>query len=49
MILFSDGGTPDGYHNMDGYSGHTYKWLKKDGTFVYTQLHLQKNGGCKVR
>ncbi|KDR65378.1 hypothetical protein GALMADRAFT_148747 [Galerina marginata CBS 339.88] len=47
MILFSDGGTPDGFHNMNGYSGHTYKWLKKDGTFVYTQLKLSADGGCK--
>ncbi|KDR70275.1 hypothetical protein GALMADRAFT_255177 [Galerina marginata CBS 339.88] len=48
MILFSDRGTPDGYHNMHGYSGHTYKWLKDDGSFVYTQLHLRADGGFKT-
>ncbi|KAI5292778.1 peroxisomal catalase A, partial [Ascosphaera atra] len=35
MTLFSDRGTPYSYRNMHGYSGHTYKWLKPDGTFNY--------------
>jgi len=48
MILFSDRGTPDGYHNMHGYSGHTFKWLKDDGSFVYTQVHLRADKGFKV-
>jgi catalase len=48
MILFSDRGTPDGYHQMHGYSGHTFKWLKDDGSFVYTQLHLRVDGGFKT-
>lgn len=48
MILFSDRGTPDGYHNMHGYSGHTFKLVKDDGSFVYTQIHLIADGGFKV-
>ncbi|KIK63896.1 hypothetical protein GYMLUDRAFT_161842 [Collybiopsis luxurians FD-317 M1] len=48
MILFSDRGTPNGYHNMHGYSGHTFKWFKADGSFVYTQLHVRANGGFKT-
>jgi len=48
MILFSDRGTPDGYHNMHGYSGHTYKLVKADGSFVYTQIHLIADGGFKT-
>jgi len=48
MILFSDRGTPDGYFNQHGYSGHTFKWLKDDGTFVYTQVHLRADGGFKT-
>ncbi|KAH9475937.1 Peroxisomal catalase [Psilocybe cubensis] len=48
MILFSDRGTPDGYHNMHGYSGHTFKWLKDDGTFVYTQVHVRADKGFKT-
>ncbi|KAI0719897.1 catalase [Fomitopsis betulina] len=47
MILFSDRGHPDGYHNMHGYSGHTYKFVNKDGSFHYVQIHLLKDGGAK--
>lgn len=49
MILFSDRGTPDGYHQQHGYSGHTFKWIKDDGSFVYVQVHLRADGGFKVR
>ncbi|KAJ7182598.1 catalase [Mycena crocata] len=48
MILFSDRGTPDGFHRQHGYSGHTFKWFKKDGSFVYTQVHLRVEGGFKT-
>jgi len=48
MILFSDRGTPDGYHQMHGYSGHTFKWLKADGSFVYVQTHVRADGGFKT-
>ena len=47
MILFSDRGHPDGYHNMHGYSGHTYKFVNKDGKFHYVQIHVIKDGGAK--
>jgi catalase len=47
-ILFSDRGTPDGYHNMHGYSGHTYKLVKDDGSWVYTQIHIRADGGFKT-
>ncbi|KAF9219293.1 catalase [Gyrodon lividus] len=48
VILFSDRGTPDGFHNMHGYSGHTYKLVKDDGSWVYTQIHLIADGGFKT-
>ncbi|KZP13984.1 catalase [Athelia psychrophila] len=48
MILFSDRGTPDGFHNMHGYSGHAFKWVKDDGSFVYAQVHLRAEGGFKT-
>ncbi|KAF8581177.1 catalase [Ramaria rubella] len=48
MILFSDRGTPDGYFREHGYSGHTYKWVKEDGSFVYTQIHVRADGGFKT-
>ncbi|KAH9816229.1 catalase-like domain-containing protein [Melampsora americana] len=39
MILFGDRGVPDGYRGMNGYSGHTFKFVNKDGTFKYVQIH----------
>lgn len=48
MILFSDRGTPYGYHHMHGYSGHTYKFVNKEGKFHYVQIHFRKKGGFKT-
>lgn len=48
MILFSDRGTPDGYYKQHGYSGHTFKWCKDDGSFTYVQVHCRADGGFKV-
>ena len=49
LILFSDRGTPDGFHNQHGYSGHTYKFVREDGEWVYVQIHFRADGGFKVR
>ncbi len=48
MILFSDRGTPDGYHHQHGYSGHTFKFVNKEGKFNYVQIHVRKEGGFKT-
>lgn len=48
MHLFSDRGTPYSYRHMNGYSGHTHKWTKPDGSFVYTQVHLKTDQGNKT-
>ncbi|EJF63962.1 catalase [Dichomitus squalens LYAD-421 SS1] len=48
MILFSDRGTPVGYHNMHGYSGHTLKFVNAEGKFHYVQVHVRKDGGFKT-
>lgn len=48
MHLFSDRGTPYSYRHMNGYSGHTFKWIKPDGTFVYVQIHLKTDQGNKT-
>ncbi|KAF8646074.1 hypothetical protein AX16_007406 [Volvariella volvacea WC 439] len=48
MIHFSDRGTPDGYHDVHAYSGHTFKWSKADGSFVYVQIHVREDGGFKT-
>jgi len=48
MHLFSDRGTPYSYRHMNGYSGHTYKFTKPDGTFNYVQVHLKTDQGSKT-
>jgi catalase len=48
MHLFSDRGTPHSYRHMNGYSGHTYKWIKPDGTFNYVQIHCKTDQGSKT-
>jgi len=48
MILFSDRGTPDGYAHMNGYSGHTFKLVDKDGNFNYVQFHFKIDQGIKT-
>jgi len=48
MTLFSDRGTPYSYRTMNGYSGHTHKFVKPDGTFNYIQIHLKTDQGNKT-
>ncbi|KAI9824325.1 MAG: peroxisomal catalase A [Sarea resinae] len=48
MHLFSDRGTPYSYRHMNGYSGHTYKFTKPDGSFKYVQIHLKTDQGSKT-
>ena len=48
MHLFSDRGTPYSYRHMNGYSGHTYKLTKPDGTFNYVQIHCKTDQGSKT-
>lgn len=48
MHLFSDRGTPYSYRHMNGYSGHTMKFTKPDGSFVYVQVHLKTDQGSKT-
>lgn len=48
MHLFSDRGTSYSYRHMNGYSSHTYKWTKLDGSFVYTQVHLKTDQGSEA-
>jgi catalase len=48
LILYSNRGTPDGYYNIHGYSGHPFKFVREDGEWVYTQIHIRADGGFKV-
>jgi len=33
---------------MHGYSGHAFKWVNKEGEFVYTQLHIRADKGFQT-
>ena len=48
MILFSDRGTPASVRHVNGYSGHTYKLVKDDGSFVYVKFHFKTDQGVKT-
>lgn len=48
MVLFSDRGTPASYREMNGYSGHTYKWSNKQGQWHYVQVHFISDQGIKT-
>ncbi|RHZ53006.1 catalase [Aspergillus thermomutatus] len=47
MMFFSDHGTPVGWRNQHGYGCHTFKWVNKDGEFVYIKYHFIANHGQK--
>ena len=47
MHTFSNRGTPSSYRHMNGYTGHTYKFVNKDGEFFYVQVHFKTNQGIK--
>lgn len=48
MTLFSDRGTPASYREMNGYSGHTYKWSNKKGEWYYVQVHFISDQGIRT-
>jgi catalase len=48
MFLFSDRGTPRSVRHVNGYSGHTYKLTKADGTFHYVKFHFKSNQGFQT-
>lgn len=47
MYLFSDRGTPRDFRHMNGYSGHTYKFIKKNGAYKYVQIHVKTDQGIE--
>ncbi|KAH9848102.1 catalase-domain-containing protein [Lenzites betulinus] len=47
MRLFSDLGTPYGFRHMDAWTGHTYRWVKGDGTWSYVRLHAESHQGTQ--
>ncbi|TID20977.1 hypothetical protein E2P81_ATG05605 [Venturia nashicola] len=47
MMFFSDHGTPVGWRFNHGYGCHTFKWVNKEGKFVYIKYHFLANHGQK--
>ncbi|KAK4985424.1 hypothetical protein LTR50_005974 [Elasticomyces elasticus] len=47
LMFFSDHGTPDGWVNEHGYGCHTFKWVNKNGEFVYIKYHFMAEHGQK--
>ena len=47
LRLFSDLGTPYGFRHMDAWSGHTYRLVKDDGSWVYARVQLKTDQGVK--
>ncbi|SPB52348.1 unnamed protein product [Aspergillus niger] len=47
LHLFSDRGTPASLRHINAYSGHTYKFTLKDGSFKYVKFHIKTTQGVK--
>lgn len=47
LMFFSNHGTPNGWRNVHGYGCHTFKWVNKEGKFVYIKYHFLAEGGQK--
>jgi catalase len=47
MMFFSDHGTPDGWRHNHGYGCHTFKWVNKNGKFVYIKYQFLAKHGQK--
>ncbi|KAK4156072.1 catalase-like domain-containing protein [Chaetomidium leptoderma] len=45
MLLFGDRGIPKSARHVNGYSGHTYKLTKSDGSSHYVKFHFKSNQG----
>ncbi|PWN44100.1 catalase-domain-containing protein [Ceraceosorus guamensis] len=47
LRLFSDLGTPFGFRHMHGWSGHTYRLVQQDGSWVHVKVKLESDQGVK--
>ncbi|TFA99723.1 Catalase [Trichoderma ghanense] len=48
LMFFSDHGTPQGWRFNHGYGCHTFKWVNKNGEFVYIKYHFIAKHGQKT-
>ncbi|KAI0758857.1 catalase-domain-containing protein [Fomes fomentarius] len=47
MRAYSDLGTPYGFRHLHAWTGHAYRWVKQDGTWVYVKLFAESMQGIK--
>jgi catalase len=47
LMFFSDHGTPVGWRFNHGYGCHTFRWVNKEGKFVYIKYHFIAKHGQK--
>ncbi|KAF2228197.1 catalase-like protein [Elsinoe ampelina] len=47
LRLFSDLGTPYGFRHMNGWSGHTYRLVQADGSWVYVKVRFLSDQGVR--
>ncbi|KAF8463078.1 catalase-like domain-containing protein [Kalaharituber pfeilii] len=47
LMLFSDHGTPVGWRFNHGYGCHSFKWVNREGGFVYVKYHFIADHGQK--
>ncbi|KAJ7066681.1 catalase [Mycena amicta] len=47
LRLFSDRGTPKSWAQMDGFSGHTYKFVSASGSWHYVKIHVLSQQGIE--
>eukprot|EP00761_Pharyngomonas_kirbyi_P011336 gb/GECH01011361.1/.p1 GENE.gb/GECH01011361.1/~~gb/GECH01011361.1/.p1 ORF type:complete len:481 (+),score=108.65 gb/GECH01011361.1/:1-1443(+) len=45
--LFTDRGTPRSYRHMNGYSGHTFKFVNQQGEAFWVKIHFKTESGIK--
>jgi len=46
--LYLDRGMPASWRNMDGYSGHTFKWANKKGEAYGSNISLRQIRGSRT-
>lgn len=47
MYLFGPRGIPQDWRHMQGYSGHTFKFVASNGSWNYVQIHVLSQQGVK--
>jgi len=45
--VFSDNGTPFGYRKMNGFGGHTYKWVNEAGERFFVKYTFKTEQGIE--